>query len=287
MTKKDPRKLILEVLRNHPEGLTITSIANMTGLHRHTSTKYIHELIGADMVFQRRIGVAKLCYLSKKVSKKSKEKKMLESLEKRRFGSKFKMRVIVAVVLLSFLLSGTVIWASQNVSLLNETNLSTFNTSPMTASANSNVSPQISQIINQTFIENATEPNETSSINEPLENNQTVENTENYTFEPVLEPLVLNNVDTFEKFLIEFSYPEKIKRGEPIVVKATVKNTDSVPFNVRLEWIVPNGFVVDENTKICGVVEPSEVCESEIIVKTDFSTLLGLNEVKIVVNYEE
>lgn len=287
MTKKDPRKLILEVLRNHPEGLTITSIANMTGLHRHTSTKYIHELIGADMVFQRRIGVAKLCYLSKKVSKKSNENEMLEKLEKRRFGSKFKTRIIVAVVLLSFLLSGTVIWAYQNVSLLNETNLSMFNTSPMTASANSNVSPQISQIINQTFVGNATEPNETSSIYKPLENNQTVENTENNSFEPVFEPLILNNVDTFEKFLIEFSYPDKITRGELIVVKATVKNTDSVPFNVRLEWIVPDGFVVDENTKICGVVGPSEVCESEIIVKTDFSTLLGLNEVKIEVHYEE
>ena len=194
MTKKDPRKLILEVLRNHPEGLTITSIASMTGLHRHTSTKYIHELIGADMVFQRRIGVAKLCYLSKKVSKKSNEKKMLEKLEKRRFGSKFKTRIIVAVVLLTFLLSGTAIWAYQNVSLLNETNISMFNTSPMTASANSNVSPQISQIINQTFVENATQPNETSSINEPLENNQTVENTENDSFEPVPEALILNNV---------------------------------------------------------------------------------------------
>ena len=287
MTKKDPRKLILEVLRNHPEGLTITSIASMTGLHRHTSTKYIHELIGADMVFQRRIGVAKLCYLSKKVSKKSNEKKMLEKLEKRRFGSKFKTRIIVAVVLLTFLLSGTAIWAYQNVSLLNETNISMFNTSPMTASANSNVSPQISQIINQTFVENATQPNETSSINEPLENNQTVENTENDSFEPVPEALILNNVGTFEKFLIEFSYPDKITRGESIAVKATVKNTDSVPFNVMLEWIVPNGFVVDENTKICGVIGPSEVCESEITLKTDFSTVLGLSEVKIVVHYEE
>ena len=287
MTKKDPRKLILEVLRNHPEGLTITSIANMTGLHRHTSTKYIHELIGADMVFQRRIGVAKLCYLSKKVSKKSNEKKMLENLEKRRPSSKYKMGVVLLVVLLSFLLSGTAIWASQNISLLNETNLSTFNTSPMTASANSNVSPQISQILNQTFVGNDTESNEISSINEPLENNQTVENTENDSFGPIPESLVLDNVDTFEKFLIEFSYPDKITRGESIVVKATVKNTDSVPFNVRLEWIVPNGFVVDESTKICGVVGPSEVCESEIILKTDFSTVLGLNEVKIVVHYEE
>ena len=105
MTKKDPRKLILEVLRNHPEGLTITSIANMTGFHRHTSTKYIHELIGADMVFQRRIGVAKLCYLSKKVSKKSNEKKMLEKIEKRRFGSKLKNIIIYDDVLFTYLLS--------------------------------------------------------------------------------------------------------------------------------------------------------------------------------------
>ena len=310
MTKKDPKKLILEVLRKHPEGLTIVSIARMTGLHRHTSTKYIHELIGADMIRQRHVGAAKLCYLSKKVSKRKDEENMLKELEKRRSGGKHKLRIILAVVLLSILLSETAILATQNISLFNETNLSeisSFNTSPMTATAISNVSPKMSEIINQTFIENSTsDPNETSSINEPFEksnsenvtdimNNSDSLNKSVFVYETVEEPVVPEPtqeplvIDTFDKFLIELFYPDKITRGDVIAVRATATNIDSSPVrNVILEWILPDGFGTDDKiVENCGELEPSDVCNSEITIKTDFSTVLGLREIKIVVNYEE
>ena len=324
MSKKDPRELILEVLRKHPEGLTIVSIAKLSGLHRHTSTKYIHELIGADMVFQRKVGAAKLCYLSDKVSKKSEEEKMLKKLEKRRSPDRYRLKLIISVVLLTFLLSETIILAYQNVSLLNETNvskISMFNTSPLTASAISNVSPQISEIVNQTFNESlVSEENETSSIVLPFENisnvtedinvsdfvneslevntnisetpeneslNETVEFNETVNILDVPE-IVIEEVQ--EKLSINLDYSEKITRGEILTLKAIVENTDSaVAKNTYLNWELPEGFVIEsgEMSKFCGDIEPSNYCISEILVKTDFSTVLGIRDIKIVVNYEE
>jgi len=296
MSKKDPRELILEVLRKHPEGLTIVSIAKLSGLHRHTSTKYIHELIGADMVFQRKVGAAKLCYLSDKVSKKSEEEKMLKKLEKRRSPDRYRLKLIISVVLLTFLLSETVILAYQNVSLLNETNvskISMFNTSPLTASAISNVSPQISEIVNQTFNESiVSEENETSSIDIPFENisnvtEDTVEFNETVNILDVPE-IVIEEVQ--EKLSINLDYSEKITRGEILTLKAIVENTDSaVAKNTYLNWELPEGFVIEsgEMSKFCGDIEPSNYCISEILVKTDFSTVLGIRDIKIVVNYEE
>jgi hypothetical protein len=60
---KDPRKSIIDALRKHPEGLTLKDIADIVGHHRHTITKYVYELIGAQVIHQRDIGAAKLCYL--------------------------------------------------------------------------------------------------------------------------------------------------------------------------------------------------------------------------------
>ena len=59
----DPREAIVGVLRQHPEGLTIKDIAELTGSHRHTITKYVYELTGAQVILQRDVGAAKLCYL--------------------------------------------------------------------------------------------------------------------------------------------------------------------------------------------------------------------------------
>lgn len=59
----DQREDIIEALRNHPEGLTLRDIAEIVGHHRHTITKYVYELIGARVIYQREVGAAKLCYL--------------------------------------------------------------------------------------------------------------------------------------------------------------------------------------------------------------------------------
>lgn len=59
----NPREGIVRALREHPEGLTLKDIAELTGSHRHTVTKYVYELIGARVILERDVGAAKLCYL--------------------------------------------------------------------------------------------------------------------------------------------------------------------------------------------------------------------------------
>ena len=81
--KKDPRKVILEVLKMHPEGLTIQKISKLSGMSRLTATKYIHELLGAGVVYQRKVGVAKLCYLKERFLQEVKQEEILEKLKKR------------------------------------------------------------------------------------------------------------------------------------------------------------------------------------------------------------
>lgn len=62
---RDIEKRIVEVLKNHPEGLTIKQIAQKVGLHRLNITKYIYALTASGMIYQRKVGPAKLCYLKK------------------------------------------------------------------------------------------------------------------------------------------------------------------------------------------------------------------------------
>lgn len=78
----DPKQQIIEVLKKHPEGLTLQKIAQLTNMNRLTTTKYIHELLGAGVIYQRKVGVAKLCYLKDRYIKLVKEEEILEQLKK-------------------------------------------------------------------------------------------------------------------------------------------------------------------------------------------------------------
>ena len=57
------KERIIDVLKQHPEGLTTVDIAKILGSHRHTITKYIYQLVGEGLIYQREVGTAKLCYL--------------------------------------------------------------------------------------------------------------------------------------------------------------------------------------------------------------------------------
>jgi len=59
------KSITLDILKNHPEGLTIRSLSEIIGVHRQTITKYIFELKGAGIVHIRRVGSATLNYLNK------------------------------------------------------------------------------------------------------------------------------------------------------------------------------------------------------------------------------
>jgi len=60
------KKNILDLLEKHPEGLTLQKISALLGVNRITVTKYVHELMGEGKIIQRRISIAKLCYLKDK-----------------------------------------------------------------------------------------------------------------------------------------------------------------------------------------------------------------------------
>ncbi|MEK6909940.1 MAG: HTH domain-containing protein [Candidatus Aenigmatarchaeota archaeon] len=66
------RERIVELLKSKPDGLTILDIANSLEANRNTITKYIYELSGSGIITQRKIGVAKLCFLTKYVKKREK-----------------------------------------------------------------------------------------------------------------------------------------------------------------------------------------------------------------------
>jgi uncharacterized repeat protein (TIGR01451 family) len=268
MSREDPRKLIIELLKKHPEGLPIASIARITGLHRHTTTKYIHELIGAGAIVQRNIGVAKLCYLESKISD-DEEKKLLEKLEKRRSAEKYSLKLVFSVVFITFLLSEAVILAYENESL-NETFSNNFsiNTSPMTSSLSLNDS-NMSEMI-ETLVENSS--NTSVEINDSL------------------IPVEDVPVETgYPKIEINIDYPQKITRGEEVVLKAYATNIGSLKAkNVVVNWQLPYGFeIISDSLENCGDLEPESNCISEIIVKSSLNTVLGINDAKVVVNYEE
>ncbi len=103
------REAIISLLKSHSEGLTITSIASLSGLHRHTVTKYMYELHGADIVVERVIGPAKLFYLREGLSNSQKNNIMgrLNGSKKSSLGQ----MQILAVLLFLFLVPTTIIIA--------------------------------------------------------------------------------------------------------------------------------------------------------------------------------
>jgi len=73
---------IVDALSKHAEGLSIAELSRLLNAHRHTITRYIENLIGSGVVYQRDLGTVKLHYLSKKLPEK--ERLLLEKLDRRR-----------------------------------------------------------------------------------------------------------------------------------------------------------------------------------------------------------
>ena len=57
------RNKIIKILRDHPEGLSLSEISKYSILNRQTATKYVYGLIGEGLVYQKNSGPSKLCYL--------------------------------------------------------------------------------------------------------------------------------------------------------------------------------------------------------------------------------
>jgi archaellum component FlaF (FlaF/FlaG flagellin family) len=162
----------------------------------------------------------------------------------------------------------------------NQTDLSGNNSTVITSNENltnetfeNNTSETLENNTNQT---NVTFTNETS--NETLQENITEE-----------IPTEIEEPKGKPNFVINIDYPKRMTRGETINVKANAVNTGSAARNVVLIWNIPQGFeiVSGNDREFCGNLESTSSCSSLLELKTDVSTPIGLNEIKVVMNYEE
>ena len=76
------KQKILEVLKYHPEGLTIQDLSDKLDAHRQTVTKYVLVLEALNLVYRRRIGPVTLQYLRKNFVHKAVEE-IFEKAKKR------------------------------------------------------------------------------------------------------------------------------------------------------------------------------------------------------------
>jgi len=77
------KRKIVQILREHPEGLTIQDLSEIMKMHRQTVTKYVLWLVGEGVIHRRRIGAVTLHYLKEKFVQKISERKILKKLRKR------------------------------------------------------------------------------------------------------------------------------------------------------------------------------------------------------------
>ena len=76
------KEKLVEVLKVHPEGLTIEELSTEIGAHRQTITKYMLELKGGGIIVRRRLGSATLHYLEERFLQRVSERKTLMELQK-------------------------------------------------------------------------------------------------------------------------------------------------------------------------------------------------------------
>ncbi|MCK4335290.1 MAG: hypothetical protein KAW40_01035, partial [Candidatus Aenigmarchaeota archaeon] len=232
MNGGSPRELIIEVLRKHPEGLTITVISELTKLHRHTVTKYLYELRGADIIYEREIGPARLCYIKDGITKR-KEKEIMKRLNNRNMKSNIGQIQLIAVVLFLILVPAVVITAqnatnlTENVSIPLEGYI-TANNEGVTFNISENTLDElVSNITNKTSIE---PPNVTENVTEPV----------NQTNVTVIPP---------EIRIKDVRYPEYVNLSEEFEVEVEVTSLHGVSNNVSVELETPLGFKANKKSQ--------------------------------------
>jgi len=102
-----------------------------------------------------------------------------------------------------------------------------------------------------------------------------------------LESTTTSTLPPQARISLRLDAKKKITRGESFLLKINVTNEgDADAKNVKVTVELPNGFSTDEREKVCGVIEVNSTCELEFSVKSDLSTQLGENEIKVRVSYE-
>jgi predicted transcriptional regulator len=79
----DKKKIIFEILKRNPDGLTIQEVSKLGKMSRITATIYLHELLGEGKVVERKIGAYRLFYLHEKYLETVKEKELIEKIKEK------------------------------------------------------------------------------------------------------------------------------------------------------------------------------------------------------------
>ena len=321
---ENPKGAIIEALRKHPEGLTFKDIAELVGHHRHTVTKYVYELIGAQVIIERDIGAAKLCYLRENF-RGGNDRRVNQPL-----GNFWKGQAQLVALFMVLLLVPATIIVAQNAT--NSTAVLEGMAVAFDAGSNGTLDDNVSVPIsgpngttidtstgngqNETDITEISELNGTSEnftipdVTGPEENgtnitipeeelnfteeNLTLNETENETI-PVEENITYENITTEENatpaepdVLIEIINPEKITRGESFLLKAVVSNRGAKAENVVIEWVLPDFFEITEGNKKEKIetFDANMTFSSEILVSSRIDASLGASEIMVRVSYE-
>ena len=313
-----PRTLIINILRKNQDGLTLTSIAELTGLHRHTATKYVYELKGAGVINERDVGSAKLCYLRSGFTKEE-QKKVVGRLNGKEWKKSSTGQVqILTLFMFLFMVPASIIIAQNATQDMNSTGELILGQINATAETFTELNQTSSEITNETsFIEaditaiinesNETIPSE-NQTNFPEQNytaeenlteempvsNETIQNETNETIslpdsQAVMPPEELPEI--LQPILsVRISSQDKILRGEQFDVSAFVSNSgNSEAKNVRMEWILPEGIeiVSGQASAECGIIVPDSECASSLTLSAPVSADIGKNEIRVVMKYEE
>lgn len=295
-----PQNSILRALREHPEGLTITSIASISGLHRHTVTKYVKDLMRSGTIQERDVGMAKLCYLNRNRT---------VGLQ---LGSKAETGQVQIVIMMLFLLAIPVLIIAQTIS--NSTTITAnlveiFDTSTTAPSSNmienttdiaitttSTVTTTAEMVVNSSYsAENSTVQDaiQGTIAESNVSYNETTTTAEITTTTSSTIPTTAETIDTGliteenTEMNVTIETPEKITRGSNFVLKATVTNTFSTSKTIKIRWELPEGFSISpDKFYACSNVDSGNTCISEITVMTTSSTGLGKSQIRVVVDHD-
>lgn len=135
-----------------------------------------------------------------------------------------------------------------------------------------------SETQDETFPESNLSDGTSQILEENLENETTILNSNEEPSEIEIEKPKLD---------IQISSPSKITRGENILLLVNITNIGNVEAKrVFLEFSLPEGFE-EIKEEIIGTISPGEFVTKEIEFQTDISNQLGINEIKIFINYNE
>jgi len=79
---KSKKEIILKILKDNPEGLTIQSVSKLGKMSRITATIYLHELLGEKRIVERKVGAYRMFFPKDRFLEPVKKKEVFEKIKK-------------------------------------------------------------------------------------------------------------------------------------------------------------------------------------------------------------